>query len=73
MFARVRICSSDGPGPMLMSMWPRGSGRSLALRASSERIDSYGGNEFSAERAIFCMVYDRLVDPGSKLSLKLLD
>ena len=43
--------------------------KELGLEGILRRIDSYGGNEFSAERAIFSMVYDRLVDPGSKLSL----
>jgi len=41
----------------------------LGLKAILRRIGSSGDNEFSFERAVFSMVYDRLADPGSKLSL----
>ena len=41
----------------------------LGLRDILRRIASRRDNEFSFERAVFSMVYDRLADPGSKLSL----
>ncbi|MGC8894611.1 MAG: IS1634 family transposase, partial [candidate division WOR-3 bacterium] len=43
--------------------------KDLGLESTLKGIDSERDNEFSLERAVFCMVYDRLVNPGSKLSL----
>ncbi len=43
--------------------------KELGLESILKRIEASRDNGFSLERAVFSMVYDRLADPGSKLSL----
>ncbi|MEO0256876.1 MAG: hypothetical protein ABIM74_06245 [candidate division WOR-3 bacterium] len=60
----LRWAKPYGDVYVLESLW-----KGLGLEAILSRIDSEKRNEFPLERAIFCMVYHRFSDPGSKLSL----
>ncbi|MEO0256298.1 MAG: hypothetical protein ABIM74_03280 [candidate division WOR-3 bacterium] len=60
----IRWAKPYGDVYVLESLW-----KGLGLEAILSRIDSEKRNGFPLERAIFCMVYHRLSDPGSKLSL----